>query len=148
MNSKFLKGGLVLLSASVASEVLWQLYLCLKKKLWSNQNDHEVTIAETSITSRNSNKKTSDLWNTVLFFPDKANTAQNSAPFQLYAYLESATRSLRICVFLAALPAFEHIIFQKWKDGVTIQVFTDHDTMTAHSNINCRAFQEAGELDA
>jgi len=148
MNSKFIKGGLWFLTASIGSEVLWQLFLFARSKMSSSAGSKEIRSAEeiSEETRAFHARKPPDLWNTVLFFPDLSPdpTDPDSTTSKLMFYLENAKMCLQICIFLASLPVFERVILRRKREGLCIQVITDHDTMRAHNNYCCHKFSRVG----
>jgi len=141
MSSGTWKRRLIIFGAvSVGSEVIWQLYRLMRWFRTSRAIESEVDQKKMLRDAR----KPPDLWNTVLFFPDENASLPNSSRSQFLAYLKEAKMSMKICIYLASLKEFTEVIRRKWADGLSIQIITDYDTLTAHNNFSCKDFIRAG----
>lgn len=90
-------------------------------------------------------RKPSNLWNTVLFFPDYFPDAPDSSTQQLLNYFQSAKMSIHICMYLASHPGIGEVIRHKYAEGLLVQVVTDYDTYTAHNNCGVKHWRRSGK---
>jgi hypothetical protein len=67
-----------------------------------------------------------DLWNTALFFPCYYPEEKGSVFAQLVGYLESAERSLSICVMSLTYDPLINAIIKQHVKGVKVRVFTSY----------------------
>jgi hypothetical protein len=149
MGSKLVRRGLLFASAAIGSEILWHLYVYFRRMRESRRVkgaegvDEQENEAMRALNAR----KPPTIWNTALFFPDLTSgesSAEDSPTVQLISYIEGAKMCLKICVFLASLPAFQRVVIKKKKEGLCIQVITDWDTLKDH-NFSCKEFRRKGE---
>lgn len=104
--------------------------------------DEEAEAAERQLELR----KPSDLWNTVIFFPDPSSKdGPRTSRDALLSYLRAAQTSIQICMYLTSSPQFVNIIREKYNQGLMVQVVTDYDTYTAHNNFGPKSWKRCGK---
>jgi len=67
------------------------------------------------------------IWNTAIFFPDARIKESDSKAAKLLWYFREAKISIQICIYNSSLRELEDTIFEKFKEGLLVEVVTGNE---------------------